>query len=256
MPDTNPLFPLETPDDAASSGSGRSPFPEPSSSLPEQINYIAIDGVIGVGKTTLTHHLARRYNGFPLLEAFEENPFLSLFYQAPDRWALHTQLSFLASRFKQQKSVLNRDLFRQLIISDYTFDKDRIFAQLTLKGDEMQLYDSLYHMVEPVIPKPDLVVYLQSTTDRLMQNISKRGRAMEQDISRSYIQSLVEAYDEYFFRYTKSPLLIVNAARIDFVANQVELDELIFQIINGHHTATTYYNPTRKETGIDPEVIL
>lgn len=224
-----------------------SPGPDPSSaplSLPKHIQYIAVDGVIGAGKTTLANHLAKRFGGHCVLEAFEENPFLAAFYTDPDRWAFHTQLSFLASRFRQQKALLNRDLFRQLVVSDYTFDKDRIFAHLTLQGDERALYESLYTMVEPSIPQPDLVVYLQSTPERLMQNIAKRGRSYERHITDTYIDSLVDAYDFYFFRYTKSPLLIVNAARIDFVKNPEEMEDLVRQISSVRNTGTTYYTPT------------
>ncbi len=215
--------------------------------LPAHIQYIAIDGVIGAGKTTLAHHLSKKFGGHTVLEAFEENPFLAPFYTDPDRWAFHTQLSFLASRFRQQKALLNRDLFRKLVISDYTFDKDRIFAHLTLKGDERALYDSLYTMVEPSIPQPDLVVYLQSTPERLMKHIAKRGRSYERHITATYIDSLVDAYDYYFFRYTKSPLLIVNTARIDFVKNPEEMEDLVQQIISIRNTGTTYYNPSSGE---------
>jgi len=211
-------------------------------SLPDHLRYISIEGVIGVGKTTLAETIARRFRGHAVLEQFEENPFLSSFYSNTERWAFHTQLSFLASRFKQQKGLLNRDLFRSFVVSDYTFDKDRIFAQMNLSGDELSLYETMYTIMEPVVPQPDLIVYLQSSTDRLMKNIAQRGRTFEKKIKRSYIESLVEAYNYYFFRYVGSPLLIVNAVELDFVKYPDDLEEIIRQICVGRHSATIYFN--------------
>lgn len=210
--------------------------------LPDYLRFIAIDGVIGVGKTTLAEYLARRFNGHAVLEMFDENPFLEAFYSNPERWAFHTQLSFLASRFKQQQAIRNRDLFSSFVVSDYTFDKDRIFAHLNLTGDEKQLYDTLFATMEPAVPQPDLIIYLQSNPDRLMRNIALRGREYERKIKRDYIEALVEAYDYYFFRYVGSPLLIVNAVELDFVKYPDDLDEIVHQILTGRHTATTYFN--------------
>lgn len=224
---------------------------------PNYLRYVAVEGVIGVGKTTLAQHLAKRFNGHAVLEQFEENPFLASFYANSDRWAFHTQLSFLASRFKQQKALQNRDLFRSFVISDYTFDKDRIFAHLNLEGDELQLYESLYTIMEPVVPQPDLIVYLQSSADRLMRNIAQRGRSFEKKMKQSYIESLVEAYDYYFFRYNGSPLLIVNATELDFVRFPEDLEEIVRQICTGPHTATTYFNfkaPTDRSSGSAPQM--
>ncbi len=214
----------------------------PAITLPDQLRYVAVEGVIGVGKTTLAKHLAERFRGHTVLEQFEENPFLASFYSNSDRWAFHTQLSFLASRFKQQKQLQNRDLFRSFVISDYTFDKDRIFAHLNLQGDELQLYETLYTIMEPSIPQPDLIVYLQSSPERLMSNIAQRGRSFERKMKESYIESLVEAYNYYFFRYHGSPLLIVNATELDFVRYPEDLEEIVRQICEGRHTATTYFN--------------
>ncbi len=227
--------------------------------LPEYLRYVAIEGVIGVGKTTLAKYLAKRFSGHSVLEMFDENPFLESFYANRERWAFHTQLSFLASRFKQQKGIQNRDLFRSFVVSDYTFDKDRIFAHLNLEGDELSLYNSLFSIMEPTIPRPDLIVYLQSNTDRLMRNIALRGRSYERKMKRDYIQSLVEAYDYFYFRYVGSPLLIVNAAELDFVKYPDDLDEIVRQMCTGRHTATTYFNfkaPDGRSEGGQPELGL
>ncbi|MEM1126172.1 MAG: deoxynucleoside kinase [Bacteroidota bacterium] len=217
----------------------------PSPRLPDHLRYLVIEGVIGAGKTTLAKLLAKRFNAQLVLEQFEENPFLERFYSDQERWAFHTQLTFLASRFRQQKQLATRDLFHDLTIADYAFDKDRIFADVTLHGDERTLYDTLYTIMEPATPVPDLVVFLQASTDRLLENIAQRGRSYEQAMERSYLDALSEAYTYYFFRYTKSPLLIINTTHIDFVANPHELDELVHQITSVRNQGLTYFSPTR-----------
>ena len=223
-----------------------SPSKQPApSTLREDLRYIVIEGAIGAGKTTLARLLADRLSGRLVLEEFEQNPFLERFYGDRARWAFQTQLAFLASRFRQQKALSGRDLFHQVLVSDYAFDKDRIFAHHTLSGDELQLYETLYGLMEPSVPTPDLVVYLQSTPERLMQNIARRGRSYERGMDPAYLEALCEAYDYYFFRYTKSPLLIVNAAAIDFVENEADLGELLRQIMAGAHHGTTYVTPAR-----------
>lgn len=216
---------------------------DPPPELPDHLNYIVIEGVIGAGKTTLARLMADRFDAKLVLEEFEENPFLERFYDDRARWAFQTQLAFLASRFRQQKELRARDLFHRAVISDYTFDKDRIFAHHNLDGDELHLYETLFSLMEPNTPTPDLVVYLQSTPERLMENIDQRGRPYEEDMDPAYIEALHEAYNYYFFRYTKSPLLIVNAAEIDFVENQQELDELVHYMAAMEHHGTTYVNP-------------
>lgn len=219
--------------------------------LPDDLRYIVIEGVIGAGKTTLARILAERFNGRLVLEEFEENPFLPRFYEDRSRWAFQTQLSFLASRFRQQQALLKRDLFHQVVVSDYSFDKDRIFAYLNLDGDERQLYDTLYNLMQPATPVPDLIVYLQSTTERLLQNIRKRARSYEADMDPDYIDTLNEAYNHYFFHYSQSPLLIINATHIDFVRNPHELEELVSQITTIKHKGTTYFNPAPQPTPAD-----
>lgn len=211
--------------------------------LPEKFRYIAVEGVIGAGKTTLAHAFTERFNGRLVLEEFEENPFLTKFYQDRHRWGFHTQLAFLASRFRQQKALLERDLFQRVVISDYIFDKDRIFAHTNLEGDELHLYESLFSIMESIAPVPDLVVYLQSSTERLMQNIAQRGRSYEKLIETDYIETLNDAYNRFFFHYHKSPLLIVNATKLDFVKHPHHLEELIRQVTNFNHEGTMFFNP-------------
>ena len=171
--------------------------------LPDALRYVAVEGVIGAGKTSLARLLAERMGARLVLEEFEENPFLPDFYRDAVRWAFHTQLAFLASRFRQQKALGTRDLFHHATVADYTFDKDRIFAHITLGGDELQLYETLYGLMETATPQPDLVVYLQSSPDRLMHNIARRARDYEKNMEQGYITELAEGYDRYFKQYTR-----------------------------------------------------
>lgn len=208
--------------------------------------YIAIEGVIGVGKTTLALKLAERLSARPVLEEFEDNPFLERFYEHPERYAFQTQLSFLASRYKQQQQLRNFDLFHEYLITDYLFDKDKIFAYLNLQDDELRLYETIVNFMDKSITLPDLVVYLQSTPERLMQNIKKRNRPFERAITESYIRDLHDAYNYFFFRYRKTPLLIVNTTELDFVANPADFDELYNLICNRTHSGTEYFNPEKR----------
>ena len=187
--------------------------------------FIAIEGVIGAGKTSLARLLSQRHNARLVLEEFEDNPFLPKFYQDRSRYAFQTQLSFLASRFNQQKSLTSKDLFSDFLISDYLFDKDRIFARLNLGVDEMALYDRIYNIMSGIAAKPDLVIFIQCSVEKLLQNIYKRGRDYEMDMSIDYLEELNEAYNHFFYHYDRSPLLIINANEIDFVNN---LDHLSY----------------------------
>ncbi len=206
-----------------------------------QLHYIAIEGAIGSGKTTLAHLMAERMQARLVVEEHEQNPFLEKFYRDRKRWAFQTQLSFLAARFRQQSVLAERDLFHDVVVSDYAFEKDWIFAHLTLSGDELRLYESLYHMMEQSVPTPDLVVYLQANIDRLLANIDKRGRTYEREMDRQYLLSVSEAYDYFFFRYTRCPVLIVDMTRMDFIANPQALDELLRVVKTTRYPGVTYF---------------
>lgn len=209
-----------------------------------QIKYIAIEGVIGAGKTSLAKMLAKKLNAKLVLESFEDNPFLEKFYKNPRRYALHTQMFFLMSRYKQLLELRQDDLFHDYIISDYIFEKDKIFAYLNLADDELELYEKMVSFIERNLQTPDLVIYLQSTVERLMFNINKRGRNAEKNISETYISDLNEAYNYFFFRFKASRVMIVNATDIDFVNNEKDFNELIEEILKPVHGNIEYFNPS------------
>ena len=211
-----------------------------------ELHHIAIEGVIGAGKTTLAQMLAERLGGRLLLERFEENPFLPKFYEDPEHYAFQTQIFFLLSRYKQQQDLFQADLFHDFVITDYIFDKDKIFAYLTLADEELRLYETLLAAIEKNIPTPDLVIYLQCSVDRLMSNIRSRARKIEENMSDEYIRDLNEAYNYFFFRYKGSPLLIVKATEIDFVNNEEDFDDLLRQILRADRAPVEYYNPVRR----------
>ncbi len=196
----------------------------------EHLHYVAIEGVIGVGKTSLAQKLQESIGGRLVLEEFEENPFLEDFYKDPKRFAFQTQIFFLLSRYRQQEKVMQYDLFEKRIIADYMFYKDRIFAILNLDEKELSLYNMVARVLEKRVVKPDLAIYLRASTDRLMQNISKRGRAYEKHIQRDYIEALNRLYDEFFWNYSETPLLIINAENIDFVNNEVHFKQILHEI--------------------------
>ena len=206
--------------------------------------HIAIEGTIGVGKTSLAGILGDRLEAKLILEEFEENPFLVEFYKDSDRFAFQTQLFFLLSRYRQQQQLQQTDLFTKTLISDYMFVKDRLFAALNLDDKEMSLYNAVARILEKNVASPDMVIFLQSDTDRLMQNIKLRGREYEKLIDWKYIDALNQMYNEYFFRYDDSPLLIINTNDIDFVNNKDDLEEII-KFIRTPGEGTRYFNPIK-----------
>ena len=206
--------------------------------------YVAIEGCIGVGKTSLAKLLSERLTAKLILEKFEDNPFLPDFYQNHERFAFQTQLFFLLSRYRQQLDLQQTDLFHKCIVSDYIFAKDRLFASLNLNEKEISLYDNVASLLEKNISFPNLVIFLQSNTERLMENIRKRGRNYEKQIDWKYIDSLNQVYNEYFFRYDKSPLMIINTNNIDFVNNKNDLEEIL-TFIRKPIQGVKYFNPVK-----------
>jgi deoxyadenosine/deoxycytidine kinase len=205
--------------------------------------YVAIEGPIGVGKTSLANLLAEKLGARKVLEDFEDNPFLADFYEEPERFAFQTQLFFLLQRYQQQQELRQVDIFHNLLITDYMFIKDRLFASLNLNEKEMNLYDTIANLLEKNVINPDMVIYLQADTDTLVKNINKRQRTFEVNISYEYIDGLNEVYNEYFFRYQDTPLVIINTNNIDFVNNSKDLEEVI-QCIREPSSGTKFFNPT------------
>lgn len=210
--------------------------------MSEEKRYIAVEGPIGVGKTSLARMLALELDGELLLERTEDNPFLEKFYQDRRRYALQTQLFFLLTRYQQQKDLSQLDLFQGLIVSDYLFDRDRIFAHTNLDKDELRLYDDIYTLLEARIIRPDLVILLQARPEILKERIRTRGTRSERDISLEYLEEVAEAYKDYFFYYNESPLLVVDTTEIDFVQSRDDFEDLVREI-KGTKKGTWYYMP-------------
>ena len=204
--------------------------------------YIVVEGPIGVGKTSLCNILSQRTQGRMVLEVLEENPFLANFYQDRQKFAFQTQLFFLLSRYKQQQELMQQDLFSSVTISDYLFAKDRIFACLTLDPNELGLYDRVFEALGTRVTKPDLVIYLQARMDVLMARIKKRGREFERKFDAGYLEELCKAYNEFFFHYSETPLLVINTSDIDFVNNEADLENLL-SVIRRHRHGVQHYIP-------------
>ncbi|MBA7512412.1 Deoxyguanosine kinase [subsurface metagenome] len=196
----------------------------------KDLRFIAIEGVIGAGKTSLAKIFSNKFHAGVILEKFEENPFLEKFYSDPAKYAFHTQIYFLMSRYRQQRKIAQIDLFKSRVITDYLFIKDRIFAEINLNEDEFTLYDKIYRLIERDIPLPDLVIYLQAEPEFLYKRIKKRDRSFEQEIEYEYIEKLCEAYNTFFFHYNRSPLLIIDVKGFDFISNSKDVDLIYNEI--------------------------
>ena len=187
-------------------------------------SYIAIEGPIGVGKTSLAEIIADKLNTRKVLEDFKDNPFLDNFYDNIEEYAFQTQMFFLLQRYKQQQGIKQLYVHQKGVVTDYMFDKDRLFASFTLNEPEMELYSRVADILEQDIIKPDLVVYLQADTPLLMQYIKKRGRNLEKGVTSDYIDLVNQRYQEFFVNYEDTPLLIINTNNLDFVENPRDLD--------------------------------
>ena len=205
--------------------------------------YIAVEGPIGVGKTSLSRRLAESFNYELLLENSEENPFLDRFYKKPKQYALSTQLFFLLQRAQQLQELRQEDMFQPLRIADWLIDKDRLFAKENLDSDEYALYVDVFKHLTVDAPIPNLVIYLQAPTEILIDRIQKRGIPAEQFIEREYIENLSAAYTEFFHYYTKSPLLIINTSEINLVSDDQDYQHLV-EYIASNPTGTNFLNPS------------
>jgi len=205
-------------------------------------HYIVVEGPLGVGKTSLTRLLAERLKGEALLEDVEGHPFLTKFYRNPRKYAFQTQVFFLLRRYQQTAEIHQLDLFKKVIVSDYLFEKDRIFARINLDGQEFWLYEQVFQLLNRKAVVPDLVIFLQAKTDVLLGRIRKRGRKFEKGVSPDYIESINQAFNTFFFHYQESPLLVIDASEIDFVHVPEDLDNLVEQIWK-MEGGTQYYVP-------------
>lgn len=206
--------------------------------------YVVVEGPIGVGKTTLANKLAQSFGSDLLLEGADKNPFMEKFYEDPKAAALPTQLFFLLQRARQLKEMRQGDMFNPVRVADFLIEKDRLFAELTLDGDELELYEQVYANLTIEVPSPDLVVYLQAPVEILLERIQKRGLKHERLIEAAYLQRLCDSYIQFFYQYNNAPLLIVNAADIDFANNEDDyqlLHQRITEVQSGRH----YFNPTQ-----------
>jgi len=209
-------------------------------------DYLAIEGPIGVGKTSLAKRLADTFETDLLLEGSDSNPFLERFYNDPKNGALPVQLFFLFQRAQQMRDLKQADLFSPVRIADFIFEKDRLFAELTLSKDELELYDKVYEKLSVEVQKPDLVIYLQAPVDVLQERISRRGIGFEQAMGANYLRRIADAYTRMFYNYTDTPLLIVNAQNIDWVNNQQDYDLLVDEIASIRH-GRHFFNPGSSE---------
>jgi len=195
-----------------------------------RFKHLIVEGIIGVGKTSLAEMLAERLNAKLVLELVEENPFLAEFYKNIEAYAFQTQIFFLLSRHKQQVELKQMELFSTNLVSAYMFEKDKIFANLTLNETELSLYDKIFKILKKEILKPSLVIYLQIDPERALERIRKRARPYEKNITLDYLKDLNEAYNQFFFHYQESPLLIINVNEVDFIDNEEDFEILLNEI--------------------------
>ncbi len=196
-----------------------------------QPRYIAVEGPIGVGKSSLAKKLAEGFGARLVLEDPSTNPFLPHFYKDRAKHALKTQVLFLINRYQQQKELAQGNLFQQMVVCDYLFSKDRIFASLNLNKEELFLYEKIYSLLDTSLPKPDLVVFLQASRDVLLRHIRKRGVEYEKNFDAAYLAELIESYNRFFFSYNETPLVVVNISDIDFVKSKADYDNLVHEIL-------------------------
>lgn len=205
-------------------------------------HYIVIEGPLGVGKTSLAMMVAEKMAAQALLEDVEENPFLVNFYQNPEKYAFQTQIFFLLRRYNLTSELAQIDLFNRVTVSDFLFDKDRVFARSNLADEEYWLYEQLFRILRNRVLAPDLVIFLQARTEVLADRIRRRNKKYEKSVSYKYLDRINQAFNEYFFHYTDSPLLVVNASEIDFVNNPEDFEDLMNHI-RDMRSGTQYYVP-------------
>ena len=207
-----------------------------------QAKYIVVEGPIGVGKSSLAKILANEFQARTIFERIEDNPFLPKFYKSRETFAFQNQTFFLLNRYQQQMELAQHDLFNQNVVADYLFAKDQIFATLTLSAEELNLYQQIYALLNTRVPKPDLVVYLQARPEVLYKRVKKRDKKYERSVTFEYLTEVAQAYNQYFFHFDETPLLVVNTSEIDFVTSSKDLADLIKEI-NNMGSGTQHYIP-------------
>lgn len=207
-----------------------------------KLQYVAVEGPIGVGKTTLVERIAQRLDANTVLEEHGQNPFLRAFYEGRPGASFQTEVFFLLARYRQLQELLQRKLFEQLTLVDYVFEKSRLFAYLNLEDSELAIFERLWSLLGESVPRPDLVVYLQAPTEVLLRRIRARGRPEEGGLNEEYLAEVNRAYNHYFFHYGTTPLLVVNTAEVDFARSEADLDDLVKQV-RQMGKGTQYYVP-------------